>query len=78
MKIYKGSCSATLASMTQAMKAQKALAAAAIPSSIIKAEPSSSLHGCSYGIEFSCNQKNNVSSILASSGISVKKWNLAD
>ena len=78
MMTYNGNCSATLASMTVALKAQKALAAAAIPSNIIKIERSSSLHGCAYGIEFSCNQKNNVARVLGSAGIAVKKWNTED
>ena len=78
MNNHKGSCSATLASMTHAIKAQKVLAAAAIPANIIKTEPASSLHGCSYGIEFSCNQAQNVRKVLSTGGISVKKWNITD
>lgn len=70
-----GTCRATLSSMTQALKAQKALATAAIPVNIVKTDSASSLRGCTYGIEYSCNQSNNVSRVLSSAGISVKKWN---
>jgi len=78
MNSYKGSCSAELQSMTVAQRAQKALASAAIPVSIVKTEPSSARRGCSYGIEFACNQLNNVSHVLSAAGISVKQWNTAD
>ncbi len=75
MKTYKGSCSAELQSMTVAQKAQNALASAAIPVNIIKMSSSSARRGCSYGIEFACNQQNNVAAVLSASGISVRQWN---
>ena len=71
-------CTATLQSLTAAQKAQKALAAAAIRSTIIKTEGSSFTHGCSYGIEFPCNQQNNVARALSGAGVAVKKWNTQD
>lgn len=78
MNAYSGKCTATLTSLTQAQKAQKALALAAIPSNIVKTEPASSLRGCAYGLEFSCNQRNNIARVLGTAGISVKKWNTED
>ena len=75
MNPYKGGCSAELQSMTAAQRAQKVLAAAAIPVNIIKTEVSPARRGCSYSIEFSCGQKNNVAAVLSSAGIAVKKWN---
>ncbi len=75
MKVYNRDCSAELGSVTYAMKAQKALAAAAIPSTVIKSESSSLRHGCSYGIRFSCLQENNVRSVLKAARIPVKQWN---
>lgn len=75
MKIPDRDCYAELGSMTYAMKAQKALAAAAIPATIIKSESSSSRHGCTYGIRFSCQQENNVRTVLAAARITVKQWN---
>ena len=71
-------CTATLQSLTAAQKAQRALAAAAIRSSIIKIEGTSFTHGCSYGIEFSCNQQNNVARVLEGAGVAVKRWNTRD
>ena len=73
MKESKNGCTAQLSSMTQAMKAQRALSAAAIPSWVIQSE-ASSRRGCAYGLRFPCGHENNVRRILASSGISVKEW----
>lgn len=72
---YMRGCSAALGSVTQAMKAQKALAAAAIPSTVIKWEASSRLRGCMYGVQYSCVQERNVKSVLTSAHIAVKQWN---
>lgn len=71
-------CTATLQSLTAAQKAQRALAAAAIRSSIVKIEGTSFTHGCSYGIEFPCNQQKNVARVLSGAGVTVKKWNTPD
>ena len=70
-----GECSAAIGSVTQAQKAQAALAAAAIPTSVVKWEGSSRLRGCVYGVRFSCLQRRNVESVLASARIAVKQWN---
>ena len=78
MNSYKRVCSAELQSMTVAHKAQNALAAAAIPTEIIKIGSPSARRGCAYGIEFACSQSNNVAAVLSGAGISVKKWNRAD
>ena len=79
MKQYgEGNCTATLQSLTTAQKAQRALAAAAIRSSIIKVEGTSFTHGCSYGIEFPCNQQKNIARVLSDAGVAVKKWNIRD
>ena len=67
-------CFAAIGSITYAQKAQKALAAAAIPSSVTKAEVSSSKRGCVYGIRFSCAQESNVRAILSNARIAVKEW----
>lgn len=76
-----GNCFAELGSLTLAMKAQEALAAAAIPASVEKkekTEAAASGRGCSYGIRFSCLQENNVRAVLSAARISVKRWNEAD
>lgn len=74
-KEYARECSAAIGSVTQAMKAQKALASAAIPSTVIKWESSSRLRGCVYGVQYSCQQQRNVETVLASARIAVKQWN---
>ncbi len=78
MKEYVRDCSADLGSVTYAMKAQRVLGDAAIPSSVIKLESSSRNRGCTYGIRFSCQQKNNVRTVLEAARISVKQWNGSD
>lgn len=72
---YTGECSAAIGSVTQAMKAQRALAQAAIPATVVKWEASSRLRGCTYGVRFSCLQQKNVQTVLASARIAVKQWN---
>lgn len=67
-------CSAELGSVTEAMKAQRVLAAAAIPSEIIKNE-GARRRGCVFGIGFSCAQANNVRTILSSAKIYPRGWN---
>lgn len=74
MREMSNNCTAAIGSMTQAMKAQKALSAAAIPSTVIKSDSQKS-HGCIYGLAFSCLQSDNVSHVLSSTGIKVKEWN---
>ncbi len=68
-------CNAAIGSVTLAMKAQQALAQAAIPVTVIKLEASSSRRGCIYGIGYSCLQEYNVRTVLESSRIPVKQWN---
>lgn len=77
MNTDSGKCRVSLISMTQALKAQKILASEAIPCEIVKVGVTSR-RGCSYGIEFNCNQKNNVKTVLSRAGISPEKWNTAD
>ena len=69
-----GECSAVMGTLTAAQKAQKALGAAAIPANISKTESSSSHRGCVWSISFSCNQKQNVMTVLSNAGIPVKSW----
>lgn len=74
MRMTSNDCWAAIGSMTQAMKAQKALANAAIPSTVIKSD-SSLRRGCIYGLSFSCAQEKNVGVVLSSARIAVKEWN---
>lgn len=69
------SCSAAIGSVTQAMRAGRALAGAAIPTTVIKFEESGrSTGGCVYGVTFACSQINNVRVVLEQERIRVKQW----
>ncbi|MBO5204116.1 MAG: hypothetical protein J6B72_05855 [Clostridia bacterium] len=68
------SCAAVMGTLTNAQKAQRALSAAAIPTSVTKSGSSSSHRGCVWSVNFSCNQMENVRSVLSSAGINVKSW----
>lgn len=67
-------CSALLGTLTSAQKAQKTLAAAAIPTRIIKLPNAIAHRGCVWGIEFSCNQRENIEMLLTGAGIGVRRW----
>ena len=70
-------CSAVIGTVTQAMSAQKALAEAAIPTTVIKYESSGKgSRGCVYALSFFCSQSNNVRTVLSHKGIRVKQWNV--
>ena len=64
-----GLCTATIGSVSAAMRAQKLLASAAIHSNIIKTDGSSARQGCVYSLAFPCGQMNNVRTVLESAGI---------
>jgi len=65
-------CTVAIGSNTHAMKAQAVLAAAAIPSSVIKIDASKSSHGCLWGLSVSAAQENNIKTVLASARIPIK------
>ncbi len=65
---------AELGSLTAAMKAQEALASAAIPSVVEKIESPSSHRGCVYGLRLSSLQESNARAVLLHARISVKRW----
>lgn len=67
-----GTTVAVLGSMTAAMAAQRALASAAIRSEIIKQDGGG--RGCSYGVVFPSVQRGNVSAILSSAHINVRRY----
>ena len=75
MSNIKGSCRAEIGSITQAMKAQRVLATAAIPTTVIKKESvGRGSKGCMYGLSFSCVQINNVRTVLERERIRVLEW----
>ena len=71
MKRRNTQCTAEMPSLTQALRAEEALALAAIPSRVTKLE-TSSRRGCVYGISFACAQESNVRMILQNAGIPIK------
>ena len=71
MKNNINQCTASLGSVTAAMRAQNELAAASIPSTVIKTQSS---RGCVYGISFPCPYEGYVRNILSASRISVRQW----
>ena len=68
-----GVCTAVTGSMTNALKAQKTLAVAAIPSSVKKVS-SQGGRGCVYGVNYSCAQARNVRVVLENANINVKQY----
>ena len=65
-------CTAVIGSVTGAMRAQSALAKAAIPTNVIKEETP---RGCVYSLSFSCAQTNNIRTVLEHERIRVREWN---
>jgi hypothetical protein len=67
-------CLAVMGSMTQAMRAQKVLAGAAVRAEIVKADSAHTRRGCAYALSYPCSQENNVRTILSSAGIRVRSY----
>ena len=65
-------CICILGSVTQAMRAQRLLASAAIPADTIKVTGNGT-RGCTYALSFSCAQNENVRRILEGGGIRPKE-----
>ncbi len=66
-------CLCIIGSMTQTMRAQRLLSAAAIPADAVKADTGRGGRGCTYALSFSCTQKENVRRILANGGVRVRE-----
>ena len=66
-------CTAVIGAMTKAMKAQRALSAQAIRSSVVKVGKAASSKGCVYGIEFDCALTGNIRKTLEESGIAISE-----
>lgn len=67
-------CVTVIGSMTQAMRAQKVLASAAIRAEVIKADSSRTRRGCAYALSYSCYQEQNVQRILKDAGIRTRSF----
>ena len=63
-------CVFSIGSVTHAMKAQKALNQAAVPSKVVKTKSEQRGRGCLYGVEIDCMYRNVAMQILSSYGIS--------
>lgn len=66
-------CRVSIGTMTQALRAQSALAAAAIPSTVVKYTDGEG-SGCAYGLSFSCAQNDNIATVLTGARIRVRRW----
>lgn len=67
-------CVAVIGSMTQALRAQKVLASAAVRADVVKADSDHTRRGCAYALSYPCSQENNVRTILAASGVLVRDF----
>lgn len=67
-------CLAVMGSMTQAMRAQKVLAGAAVHAEVVKADSAHTRRGCAYALSYPCSQENNVRTILSGAGIRVRDY----
>ena len=67
-------CLAVMGSMTQAMRAQKVLAGAAVRAEVVKADSAHTRRGCAYALSYPCSQENNVRAILSSARIRVRDY----
>ena len=74
MSKNRGECIAEIGSMTQAMRAQNALAEMAIPSTIVKTNSSKSNKGCAYGLSIDCNQMENAENVFDRTKVRVRRW----
>lgn len=71
-------CFAVMGSMTQALRAQKELANAAIRAEIVKADSAHTRRGCAYALSYPCSQENNVNTVLTGAGIRVRDFYRGD
>ena len=67
-------CLVVMGSMTQAMRAQKVLAGAAVRAEVVKADSAHTRRGCAYALSYPCSQENNVRTVLGSAGIRVRDY----
>ena len=67
-------CTAVTGTMTMAMKAQRALTKAAIPSNTVKVSKSVNNTGCIYGVEFDISLLGKARAVLDGAGVEVKEY----
>ena len=67
-------CTAALASLTFAIKAQHALTDAGISAKVTKLSPDVAKRGCEYGISYPCEHQSEVKANLRANGIGVRRF----
>lgn len=67
-------CTAAAPSLTFCVKAQRLLAQSFISAEVVRLEPSMTQRGCAYGIEFPCDRKREVRSILSRANIRITQY----
>ena len=72
MQDHQKDCIAVIGSVTQAMRAQKVLADAAIRTELTKISKTSDTRGCAYALAYPCAQDGNVKSLLMRAKIRVR------
>lgn len=72
--IYNNYCTATLASLTYAMKAQKALTVAGLYAEVIKLDSEQAKRGCAYGVRYPCEYESKVKTVLGDGNIGVRRY----
>ena len=70
----KGYCVGAMGSITNALKATRALAAHGIFSEVIGISATETKRGCAYGVSFDCAAIDQVRSIFKSNGITVSQY----
>lgn len=72
--LYSSYCTASMVSMTLALKAQSILRAYNIYADVVKLDPAMSKHGCTYGIRIYCGTAEAVRRTLKANGIRAKRY----
>lgn len=67
-------CIAVIGSVTQAMRARRALENAGVRAEVVKADSSGTRRGCAYAVSYPCAEERRVRTALQSAGIGVRRW----
>lgn len=65
---------AVIGSVTQAMRARRALENAGIRAEVVKADASRTRRGCAYAISYPAAEERRVRTALQSAGVTVRQW----
>jgi len=72
--IYNNYCTATLTSLTYAMKAQRALTSAGLYAEVVKLDSEQAKRGCSYGVRYPCEYESKVKEVLREGKLGVRRY----